>query len=253
MPSRRAVGNPIRFLEPETERRRPEGPTVASSRSILLFPRPVDADEGEAPAERPLEVPEIDELVSRLRWGDAAAFERLVELYWRRTLLYACHILQDEDRAADVTQEAFARLWERREEIRVSNAVGSWLLNTVRNRAVDESRRWRVRTRWMLWHGRASQGHPRTPLQDTEDAELRGAMERAIGELSPRRREAFVLFHLQDLSYREAAEIMEVRPQTVANYLHAAVADLRVALAPFLPGLRPVEPGQAGPPFEASS
>jgi RNA polymerase sigma factor (sigma-70 family) len=75
----------------------------------------------------------------------------------------------------------------------------------------------------------------RTPLEDVEALELRAAIQRAVWKLSARRREAFVLFHLQGLSYREISGIMGVRPQTVANYLQAAVGELRILLSDYMP------------------
>ncbi|HWV57975.1 MAG TPA: sigma-70 region 4 domain-containing protein, partial [Longimicrobiales bacterium] len=70
------------------------------------------------------------------------------------------------------------------------------------------------------------------------NGELRVAILAAAERLSPRRREAFTLVHIHGLSNREVAEIMDVRPQTVANYLQAAIADLRVALKPFFPSFQ---------------
>jgi RNA polymerase sigma factor (sigma-70 family) len=82
--------------------------------------------------------------------------------------------------------------------------------------------------------GREMQAHPRTPLQEMESEELRLAIQRAVQELPPRRREVFILFHLHHLSYREIEEMLNIRHQTIANHLQAAVAELRSALAPFI-------------------
>jgi len=80
--------------------------------------------------------------------------------------------------------------------------------------------------------------HGPSPLDDTEIREVRDAISRAIQALSPRRREAFILFHVRDLSCKEVAHIMDVRPQTVANYLQAALADLRKSLGQHFPVIR---------------
>ncbi|NIM52174.1 MAG: hypothetical protein GTN78_18750 [Gemmatimonadales bacterium] len=47
-----------------------------------------------------------------------------------------------------------------------------------------------------------------------------------------RRRDAFILVHHYGLSYRETAEVLDLSPQTVANHLTMALADLRKLLAP---------------------
>ena len=177
------------------------------------------------------------DLMARVQAGDRDAFEVIMQRYWSRTLQYALTLTRDSDAAHDTTQEAFLRLWDRRANWVQCGSVRIWLLRTVRNHTISEQRKWKVRS---LWAARASSEEarsPRTPLQDAETRELRRAINAAVDRLSPRRREAFSLFHLQGLTYREVAEIMEIREQTVANYLQAALADLRTDLGDFFPAL----------------
>jgi RNA polymerase sigma-70 factor, ECF subfamily len=177
------------------------------------------------------------ELMARVRDGDRDAFEAVVDRYWSHILVYARSMTRDGDAAMDITQEAFLRLWQRREQWVQTGSVRIWLLRTVRNLTISEQRKWKVRNLWATRASAEGVTLPRTPLQDAETRELRQAINEAVEKLSPRRREAFTLFHLQGLSYREIAEIMEVREQTVANYLQAALADLRESLASFFPAL----------------
>jgi len=174
------------------------------------------------------------ELMGRVRHGDEAAFAAIVERRWRGVLLYARQLAQDIDAAEDLAQEAFASLWQHRRRFR-GGSVQVWLLRTIRHQFVSRQRRGRTHARWVATQAVHGRSGPRTPLQDLEAGELRIAILEAVATLSPRRREAFTLVHLQGLSNREVAEIMDVRPQTVANYLQAAIADLRTALKPFFP------------------
>lgn len=184
---------------------------------------------------------EATELMQRVGQGDVRAFERLVDRFWEPTVIYARHLTGDPEQAFDVAQEAFTRLWERRTRWVVSGSVRVWLLRTSRNLIISDQRKWKVRKLWATRGGETGARRPSTPLEDTETRELRAAIDRNVRALSPRRREAFTLFHLQGLSYQEVAEIMEVRPQTVANYLQAALADLRVSLAGFFPAAAPAD------------
>jgi RNA polymerase sigma-70 factor (ECF subfamily) len=181
------------------------------------------------------------ELMARVQSGDTAAFEVVIGRSWPRTLIYVQQLVGDPDRAYDVVQETFMRLWQRRHTWEPTGSVKVWLYRTARNLVISEQRKKEVRARWATAYGLDHRSPPLTPLDEVERQELREAMSRAIADLSPRRREVFALFHLQDLSYREIAEIMSIRPQTVANYLQAALADLRSSLQPFFPALR-VEP-----------
>jgi len=58
----------------------------------------------------------------------------------------------------------------------------------------------------------------------------RAAIERAIAQLPARRREIFLLVRVHGLPYREVAELLEISPQTVANQMSAALAQLRQLL-----------------------
>lgn len=178
----------------------------------------------------------------QVRAGSAHAFEAIVGRYWESTVRYTLHLVRDKDHASDVTQEAFTRLWQRRQEWEPRGSVLVWLLRTTRHLVVGDVRRQSVRSRWVDGVGQEDPVRPPTPLQEMERTELREAIELALQRLSPRRREVFTLFHVQGLSYREIAEVMEIRPQTVANYLQAAVAELRLSLHPFLNASAVMEP-----------
>ena len=178
---------------------------------------------------------EVMRLMARVQRGDVHAFEEIVQRFWNRTFVFARYLTKDADEAFDVTQESFARLWERHADWRPSGSVRTWLLRTAQNCVISEYRRQKVRERWVQGRMAEEVQRPLSPLEETESRATMDEIHRAVTALSPRRREAFVLFHLQGLSYREAAEVMSVRPQTIANYLQAALDDLRVALGHISP------------------
>ena len=73
-----------------------------------------------------------------------------------------------------------------------------------------------------------------TPAEETIAADLRRAAAQAVSDLPPKRQEVFRLAREEGLSYAEIASVMDVSPQTVANQMSLALADLRRALSPFL-------------------
>jgi RNA polymerase sigma-70 factor, ECF subfamily len=174
------------------------------------------------------------ELMKHVSQGEVAAFEQITALYWQRTFLYVYHLVHDREEAYDVTQEAFTRLWAQRSKWRPTGSLTAWLLRVARNVVINDRKKWRHRTRWESNASREDARGPRTPLQDTEAGEVKAALQQAIDSLPPRRREVFLLFHMQDLSHREIGEILGIRPQTVANHLHDAVLDLRTRMQRFL-------------------
>jgi len=180
-----------------------------------------------------------NEIMERISADHVPAFDLLVELFWSRTFRYCRSLGCDEDRADDITQEAFIRLWERRKSWTPNGSVKVWLFQTARNQVVSEKRKWKVRVAWAMRTRYEDRPRPPTPLQEVEKMEIRQAVEHAMLILSPRRREAFSLVRLHGLSYREVGQIMNVKPQTVANYLAEALVDLRASLSARFPSLTP--------------
>lgn len=172
-------------------------------------------------------------LQARLRAGDASALERLLRERWAALVAYAEAILHEREPAEDVAQEVFVRLWERREEWVAEGSLTALLYTMTRNLALDGRRR--IRRQVPLRDETPELRVQAGPAEQTEGAELAAAVHAALQALPPRRREVFVLARFHGLSHRHIAEVLALSPQTVANHLSLALADLRVVLAKFLP------------------
>ena len=169
-------------------------------------------------------------LLSRIREGDSGALGILLERYWAPVVRYATTLLESRDAAEDIAQDTFVRLWERREAWKLEGSVRALLFRVARNLSLDELRRRSARERTM----RVARVAPSvwSPDDDLENTELRALIVGAVDSLPSRRRQVFVLVRHYGLSYREAAAVLDLSPQTVANHLSLALADLRESLAP---------------------
>jgi len=192
-----------------------------------------------------------DDLLALIRLGDASALDELVERYWEPLVIYAGHLLGSWDAAEDVTQEAFVRIWERRESWDATGPVQALLYRIVRNLALDV-RKGREREVERAGHVVSARAPVPTPLELTTSSEFQAAFHAALEALSPRRREVYELVRFRGLSYREVGEILDLAPQTVANHLSAAVSTLRSSLAPFLSDAEPLTDGTAPETVRAS-
>ena len=171
-------------------------------------------------------------LMRRLRAGDEQALATLLSAHWTPVVSYAFGLLGRWDKAEDVAQDAFVRLWARRKKWS-SGSVGALVHRIARNAALD-----------VLKSPRHAAGREDpdmlasddSPDRDVELSELNQAVSTAVGNLPPRRREIFKLVRESGFSYAEIAEIMEISKQTVANHMSLALTDLRVVLRPFLSG-----------------
>lgn len=172
--------------------------------------------------------------LERIRAGDVEALGELLRDAWAPLLRHLGPIAGSADAAEDAAQEAFVRLWERREHWQYGSAR-ALLFRIGRNAALDATRRGEVRERRQR-HPLAGPPAPATPEEELAQTEVRARVEAALAGLAPRRREVFELVRFGGLTYQEVAEALELSPQTVANHMSFALRDLRSELAEVVGG-----------------
>lgn len=174
-----------------------------------------------------------DALVIRgLRSDDPETLRRLMETFWTPLLGFARRLLAGSAEPEEMVQTAFVRLWSRRSELAEDGSLKALLFTIVRNACLDELRK---RTRRTRAEGAARPpATPRTPYEDTHGAELQRLAAAAVARLPERRREVFRLVREEGLSYSDAAQVLGLSPQTVANHMCLAMADLRTWLGPYI-------------------
>ena len=170
-------------------------------------------------------------LVRALRSGDPDALQTLMHSHWEPLVAFAHRRLQGAGDPQDIAQTAFVRLWARRAQLDEAGSLRALLFTIVRNACLDELRKRQRRKR--AQGGFTPHTGSRTPYEDVQGAELHRLAASAVAGLPERRREVFRLVREEGLSYREVAEILELSPQTVANHMSLAMADLRASLRPY--------------------
>lgn len=174
------------------------------------------------------------ERLSRIRAGDVAAFEAVVRAHAPGLVAFAYRYVRSRELAADLAQDVFAQIWERRESLDVRGSIRAYLYGAVRNRALNAIRRDSLLSRWRDTestrdpaNGRAAPSADR-PL---EEAELLTALHAALASLPPRTREVARLRWQEEMSYAEIATVMEITVSTVSNQLLRAAKRMRALLA----------------------
>jgi RNA polymerase sigma-70 factor (ECF subfamily) len=183
-------------------------------------------------------VPHPDtELIARIRAGDERAFEELFRRYRRELCVYAARIEPAGGLAEEAVQEVFFRIWEHRDRLAEVQSLAGYLYAAVRNYALNQraraanAQRWRQAKALELDDARVA-----APAADAEvrSAEMAVAIDRAISELPPRCRQAFLLRRQEHRSYAEIASIMQITPKTVEIQIGNALKALRKALAEWM-------------------
>ncbi len=180
--------------------------------------------------------------VLRFREGDESAFEALVLRHERQLYQIALRMLGSREDAMEAVQETFLRIFRSLKDFRGDAAFRTWavgiLLNLCRSRIV--STRERMRRREMALVKVDDEGEemsavdPPDQRPDPEAAalggELRQALERALGQVTPEHREILILREIQGMEYEELGQALGCAHGTVKSRLCRARQALREAL-----------------------
>jgi RNA polymerase sigma factor (sigma-70 family) len=142
-----------------------------------------------------------------------AQLEALYRSEYRRFVRVALAIVQNEERAIDAVQEAFATAVQKRTKFRAEGPLEAWVWRMVVNTALKERARPRA-----------------TELPEIEvpgPEEEPTTVAEVIARLPERQRLALFLRYYADLDYRSIATALDVTPGTVAATLNAAHASFR--------------------------
>jgi RNA polymerase sigma-70 factor (ECF subfamily) len=137
---------------------------------------------------------------------------------------YLADRLRDAETAADLTQEAFLRFAEQREQVSVPHGR-AYLYKTAHNLAIDHKRRLtRRRTDTVAEEGLAGMTDARpSPEEALASRQRIDILRAAVAELPLRTRQVFVLTRIETLTYREAAKRLGISESSVSKHLAQAL------------------------------
>jgi RNA polymerase sigma-70 factor, ECF subfamily len=172
-------------------------------------------------------MPSDNTLIQRTLEGDLEGFSELVERHREVVFRVAARVVGQTD-AEDVSQDAFLRAFHRLDRYRGEAPFRAWLLQITQNVALNSLARHR---RESLEPHPAPDESPvtesrRQPAVELERRERRERLELKLGLLRPDYRALLVLRDLEELSYEEIAQVLDVPLGTVKGRLHRARSEL---------------------------
>lgn len=174
-------------------------------------------------------------LVEEAIGGSVEAFEALVARYQDRIFGMIHRMVNDPERARDLTQESFLKAWKGLSGFQAQSAFFTWLYRISRNVVMSAGRydAARPRLRQSL-DDRESDGpkiDPETvakgPRESMLAEEQRVLVLDAIASLPGDFREIVVLRDMEDRPYEEIAELLDIPVGTVRSRLHRARLELK--------------------------
>lgn len=181
----------------------------------------------------------MEERARRFHEGDLSEFEALVTPLMDTLYTICLRLLGARADAEDVVQDTLVRAMEQHRAFDPSRAFRPWILTIATNACRD-----RLRTVW--WRRmlplRKQEEEPSadTPYQMTAAAQQDLAVRRALATLPPAYREALSLFHLEDMTYAEMAEVTGLGVPALKQRVNRGRALLAEAMERMYPNLSPI-------------
>ena len=172
------------------------------------------------------------ELVERCLSGHETAWEDLVRSQTRRVYSICYRFTSSDAEAQDLTQEVFLRVFKNLKSFRAGEGSFTvWLSRLTRNLLIDHYRRTRLDRVTDSIEEQAPMLEEKTAMMSRTDGMLAGReaselLQKALQKLSPELRETVILRDLEELEYREVAQVLNVPEGTVKSRLNRGRAEL---------------------------
>jgi RNA polymerase sigma-70 factor, ECF subfamily len=184
---------------------------------------------------------EDEYLTEALRAGVPEAYERLIEIFQQPVYNLVYRLMDDPSETSDVVQEVFLKVFRNIGSFRGNSSLKTWIYRISFNEAYNHRR-------WFTRHKKQEVGlekdddesfsfqdmlpdRGRSAFDLVSDIETHALVEEALTGLNPAFRAAVVLRDIEDLSYEEIAEVLQVSLGTVKSRILRGREALKKALA----------------------
>ena len=171
-----------------------------------------------------------DSLIEQCLAGDQAAWEQIVRQNWRKVFNVAYKFVGKHDEAEDLTQDIFLKIFKALNTFDRRANFQTWIISISRNLCIDHYRSVRKERQTIAREVDATDLQPasreRTPYALAEHRDLRAQLKQALETLPSTLRTAVVLRDLQELSYQEIADQLQLPEGTVKSRINRGRLEL---------------------------
>jgi RNA polymerase sigma-70 factor (ECF subfamily) len=172
----------------------------------------------------------IETLIQRCLQGDQLAWDLIVRQHWRKVFNVAYKFVGRHDEAEDLTQEVFLRIFKSLDTFDRRANFQTWLISISRNLCIDHYRSVRKERETVNRDIDANQLSPvsseQSPMAALEQRDRVTLLRRALGELPVTLRTAVLMRDIQELSYQEIADRLQLPEGTVKSRINRGRTEL---------------------------
>lgn len=183
------------------------------------------------------------QLVKRVKAGERAAFDCIVDKYKGKAFALAFNIIGNYEDAKDISQEAFVKAYMNINNFREDSNFYTWFYRILVNLCRDFLRKKSAQKRVLAEPLKIQDNEEEAidvadtspdPSQAALNKEIKETVDKAIDLLPEKQKIAFILKYIQSMRLNEIAQILDCNDSTVKVHLFRAVRSLQKSLAPYL-------------------
>lgn len=175
-----------------------------------------------------------EQLMQQLVCDDRNAFTLIYQRYWEDLFITAARALRGKEEAADVVQEVFLSLWNRRDDLKLQGSLAAYLHTSVRYKCIHHIEKNITRRDYLvqLVEVAISASSPNAEI-NLQLKEMQQTINKTVAKMPPKMQEVYKLSRQQRLCYKEISENMGISVETVKKHIHHALQLIRKELAPY--------------------
>lgn len=173
-----------------------------------------------------------EEIAAHVQGGDIQSFGLLMERYEQKMLRFGRKFLSEGEDIKDIVQEIFIKAYVNMQSFDASRRFSPWIYRIAHNEFVNAIKK-KSREKISFFDIDALFPHPPSPETadgETNNQELRRALDKCLGKMDSKYREPLILRYFEDLGYKDIAEILRIPVSTVGVRLQRGKAMLKNAI-----------------------
>jgi len=178
------------------------------------------------------------QLIERLKTGDHQAYKLIFDKYYALMCAVALEYVEDDHISQNIAEDVMLSIWEKREHLKITASVKSYLLGAVRNRSIDYLRRNSREMESVSYDSIPNGAGCFAPEEDIFEKmvllELEDRIKEVIGTMPVESRKVFILSRYEEKSYSEIADELHISINTVKYHIKQALSILREGLKDYV-------------------
>lgn len=169
-------------------------------------------------------------IIKRYSVVNKAEFKQIFDTYFNTIRRFLFYRIGNEEKASDMAQDLFLKLWEKRDTLTLQN-IKSLLYKMANEQAISEMRKVAVRRSYansVVYVGEEISAHDQLQFDETMNRYVK-----ALDEMPELQRVTFLLSRNEELKYHEIAEMLEISVKAVEKRMSGALEFLRNRLLEF--------------------